>query len=131
MIYHDLDDLLHLAALILAGEPPVRDLGLLESAISRPQASYLGEQLYPTVALKAAALMHSIAKNHALVDGNKRLALSGMHTFLWMNGYRLTMTNDEAFVFTKQVASGAIDDVETIAAAIDAHLLARTPSPAE
>ena len=125
MIYLDLDDLLHVAAIILAGEPTVRDLGLLESALARPGASYFGDEFYPTISLKAAALMHSIAKNHALVDGNKRLALSAMHSFLWMNGHRLTMTNDEAFVFTKRVASGDLDAVEDIAAEIEAHLAIR------
>jgi death-on-curing protein len=126
VIYLDLDDLIHLASVLLAGEPPVRDLGLLESALARPAASYQGEELYATPALKAAALMHSIAKNHALVDGNKRLSLASMHAFLWMHGYRLTMTNDEAFVFTKRVASGEFDDVERIAAVLDKHLRVRS-----
>ncbi|HWD62592.1 MAG TPA: type II toxin-antitoxin system death-on-curing family toxin [Humibacter sp.] len=126
MIYLDLDDALRLASVMLGGEPPVRDLGLLESALSRPMASYFGDGLYPSIELKAAALMHSIAKNHALVDGNKRLALASMHVFLLMNGHRLTMTNDEAFVFTKQVASGDLDDVTVIAAVIDEHLAQRS-----
>ena len=125
MIYHDVDDLLRLAAVVLGGDPAVRDLGLLESAVTRPQASYSGAELYPTTSLKAAALMHSIAKNHALVDGNKRLALSDLLTFLWMNGRRLTMTNDEAFLFTKQVAAGELDSAEAIAAVVELHTRAR------
>ncbi|MHA7987085.1 type II toxin-antitoxin system death-on-curing family toxin [Rathayibacter sp. CAU 1779] len=118
MNYPDSDDLRLLAAVILGGEPAIRDLGLLESAVARPAAGYGGEDLYPTITLKAAALFHSIARNHALVDGNKRLALGSLLTFLWMNGHQLTMTNDEAFSFTKRVASGELDDVADIAAAI-------------
>jgi len=127
VIYHDVDDLLVLAGVVLGGEPGVRDLGLLESAVARPQSSYLGAELYPTTSLKAAALMHSIAKNHALVDGNKRLALSALLTFLWMNGEQLTMTNDEAFRFTKRVAEGELDSVEAIAELIEAHTRRRRP----
>ncbi|WP_243063682.1 type II toxin-antitoxin system death-on-curing family toxin [Humibacter sp. RRB41] len=126
MIYLDLDDALRLASVMLGGEPPMRDLGLLESALSRSKATYFGDELYPSIALKAAALMHSIAKNHALVDGNKRLALAGMHVFLLMNGHRLTMTNDQAFVFTKQLASGDLDDVHVIAAVIEEYLTPRS-----
>jgi len=125
VIYPDLDDLLHLASVILAGEPPVRDLGLLESAVARPAARYLGDELYSTPALKAAALTQSIAKNHALAEGNKRLSLAAMHSFLWMNGYRLTMSNDEAFTFTKRVASGDLDDVDAMAALLEKHLQRR------
>ncbi|WP_022881725.1 type II toxin-antitoxin system death-on-curing family toxin [Gryllotalpicola ginsengisoli] len=125
MIYHDVDDLLLLASVALGGDAAVRELGLLESAIARPQASYAGEELYPTVPLKAAALMHSIAKNRALVDGNKRLALSALLTFLWMNGFQLTMSNDEAYVFTKQVASGVLDDAEAIAGVMEANIRSR------
>ncbi|MGN6125113.1 MAG: type II toxin-antitoxin system death-on-curing family toxin [Humibacter sp.] len=125
MNYPDTDDLLLLAAVILGGDPPVRDLGLLESAVARPAAGYGGEDLYPTIPLKAAALMHSIAKNHALVDGNKRLALGTLLAFLWMNGHQLTMTNDEAFAFTKRIAAGDLDDVTEIATEISVHSSAR------
>lgn len=125
MIYHDADDLLTLAGVLLGGEPGVRDLGLLESAVARPQASYGGSELYATAPEKGAALMHSIAKNHALVDGNKRLALGALLTFLWMNGLQLTMSNDEAFSFTKGVATGELDSVEAIAREIESQLRPR------
>ena len=75
MIYLDADDLLHIAQRVL-GTPELRDVGLLESATARPAAAYGGEEAYPTVHLKAAALLHSLAGNHPLVDGNKRLALA-------------------------------------------------------
>ena len=97
MIFLDLEALLHVAHRTLGAEPEVRDHGLLESALARPQATAFGEDAYPTIHEKAAALLHSLARNHALVDGNKRLALAGTLAFLGMNGLRLTLTNDQAY----------------------------------
>ncbi|MHB2023952.1 MAG: type II toxin-antitoxin system death-on-curing family toxin [Mycobacteriales bacterium] len=114
MIYLDLDDLLHVAQRTI-GEVLVRDVGLLESAVARPQASALGQDAYPSVHAKAAALLHSIARNHALVDGNKRLALAATIAFYGVNGIRLTLTNDEAYDLVIAVAGGGLDDVESIA----------------
>ena len=71
---------------------------------------------YPTLDDKAAALLHSLARNHALVDGNKRLALAGVIAFYGMNGRRLTLTNDEAYDLIIAVASGTLDTVDGIAA---------------
>jgi death on curing protein len=88
---------------------PVRDLGLLDSACHRPQASFFGQEAYPTLTGKAAALMHSLACNHALVDGNKRLALLATVVFLRINGYVLDLTDDEAFDLTMSVAVGRLD----------------------
>ena len=88
---------------------PVRDLGLLDSACHRPQASFFGQEAYPTLAAKAAALMHSLACNHALVDGNKRLALLATVVFLRINGCTLDLTDDEAFDLTMSVAVGQLD----------------------
>ena len=67
---------------------------------------------------KAAALLHSITKNHAVFDGNKRLALGGLITFYGLNGRRLTLTNDAAYDLVMAVASGALDNVEDIARAL-------------
>ncbi len=114
MIYLGLEDLLHVAERIL-GNVEMRDVGLLESAAARPQASAFGEDAYRTFDEKAAALVHSIARNHALVDGNKRLALAAVIAFSGVNGYRLTMTNDEAYDFIITIASGAMNDVSAIA----------------
>lgn len=114
MIYLDLDDLLHVAERTL-GEVQLRDVGLLESALARPQASVFGEDAYPSVHAKAAALLHSIARNHALVDGNKRLALAALIAFYGLNGLRLTLTNDEAYHLVMAVATGALDEVDAIA----------------
>ncbi len=121
MIYLDLDALLHVARRTLGGEPAVRDLGLLESALARPQASAFGADVYPSLIEKAAALLHSSARNHALVDGNKRLALAGTIAFLGINGVRLTLTNDEAYDLVIEVATGALNDVESIASELSAH----------
>ena len=113
MIHLDLDDLLHVAARTL-GEVQVRDAGLLESALARPRASAFGEDMYPSIHAKAAALLHSLARNHALVDGNKRLALAATIAFYGLNGFRLTLSNDEAYDLVIAVASGELDDVDSI-----------------
>lgn len=115
MIYLDLDSLLHIAARTIGGEPVIRDYGLLESALARPRASAFGEDAYPDLFAKAAALLHSLARNHALVDGNKRLALSATIAFLGINGHRLTLSNAEAYDLVIAVATGALDDVAEIA----------------
>lgn len=113
--YLDLEDLLSLMHKLGAG--PLRDPGLLESAVARPQTSLYGEDAYPTVELKAAALMHSTCKNHALVDGNKRLALLASVTFLRLNGQAFNLTQDEAFDLVIGVADGSLE-LPDIAAAL-------------
>ena len=107
MEYLSLEDLLTLVNALGAG--PVRDLGLLDSACHRPTSRFFGQEAYPTLAGKAAALMHSLTCNHALVDGNKRLALLATVVFLRINGYRLELTDDEAFDLVVSVAAGQLD----------------------
>lgn len=119
MIFLDLDALLHVARRTLNAEPEVRDHGLLESALARPQATVFGEDAYPSVHEKAAALLHSVARNHALVDGNKRLALAAVLAFYGMNGLRLTLTNDEAYDLVINVATGTLDEITDIAAVLE------------
>ncbi|RBY78952.1 type II toxin-antitoxin system death-on-curing family toxin [Geodermatophilus sp. TF02-6] len=114
MIHLDLDDLLHVARRTL-GEVQVRDIGLLESAVARPRATAFGEDAYRSIHDKAAALLHSLARNHGLADGNKRLSLAATIAFYGVNGYRLTLTNDEAYDLIVAVASGQLDDAESIA----------------
>lgn len=126
MIYLDIEDLLHIAERTL-GNVEIRDLGLLEAAVARPQASAFGEDAYPSTLEKAAALIHSVARNHALVDGNRRLALAGGIAFLGINGLRLTMSNDEAYDLIISVATGQLDDVKGIAAVLGAHTEAGGP----
>lgn len=84
----------------------VRDLGLLASAIARPQASAFGEDAYPTVWLKAAALCQSLDNNQALVDGNKRIAWLSTKVFLALNGYRLAATADAGESFMLEMVAG-------------------------
>ena len=118
MIYLILPELLHVAERVLVAEPPIRDIGLLESAVARPQATAFGTDAYPDLDTKAAALVHSVARNHALVDGNKRLALAAAIVFYGLNGRRLTLTNDEAFELIMRTASGELDSVEEISAVL-------------
>lgn len=117
MIYLELDDLIHIAQRTLGGVE-VRDVGLLESALGRARASAFGEDAYPTVHEKAAALVHSLARNHALVDGNKRLALAATVAFLGLNGQRLTLDNDGAYDLVVDVVAANLADVLAISEAL-------------
>ena len=118
MIFLDLEDLLHVARRTL-GDVEIRDVGLLESASARPRSTAFGVDAYPSIHLKAAALLHSLARNHPLVDGNKRLALAATIAFYGLNGRRLTMSNDEAYELIMAVAAGELDDVEQIAGRLE------------
>ena len=125
MIYLTLPELLHVAVRALGGEPDVRDYGLLESAHARPRATAFGSDAYPGLDAKAAALLHSMARNHALIDGNKRLALAAIIAFYGVNGRRLTLTNDEAYELVMAVAEGKLDSVGDIAAVLASATKAR------
>jgi len=118
VIYLTLPELLHIAVRALGGEPEVRDYGLLESALARPRATAFGSDAYPGLDAKAAALLHSLTRNHALIDGNKRLALAATIAFYGINGRRLTLTNDEAYELIMSVAEGKLDSVDDIAAVL-------------
>jgi death-on-curing protein len=124
MIYLALPDLIRVAERVIDGEVKVRDYGLLQSALARPQASAFGADAYPSLDDKAAALLHSLARNHALIDGNKRLALGATIAFYGLNGRRLTLTNDAAYDLVVAVASGTLDEVADIA-----ELLAHATAP--
>jgi death on curing protein len=120
VIYLTLPELLHVAERALGTDFIVRDYGLLEAALARPQATAFGKDAYPTLDGKAAALLHSLARNHALIDGNKRLALAGLIAFYGLNGRRLTLTNDAAYDLVINVASGRLDTADDIAAILQA-----------
>ncbi|UDY36299.1 type II toxin-antitoxin system death-on-curing family toxin [Dermatobacter hominis] len=110
----DLDDLLELARRLLGDPPPLRDVGLLGSAVARPQTTAGGEDAYQTVWAKAAALLQSVVNNHALVDGNKRLGWLATAVFLEINDATVAhATNDEVFDLVWAVASSAptIDEI--------------------
>ncbi len=108
--YLDLEDLLALVRALNAS--PVRDLGLLDSSAARTRSSAFGQDAYPTISLKAAALLHSLAGNHALFDGNKRLAWLATVVFLDLNGYEPDVTDEAAFGVVLEVAEGQFDVVE-------------------
>jgi death on curing protein len=116
VIFLTLPELLHVAGRTLGRDYAVRDHGLLEAGLARPQATVFGKDAYPTLDTKAAALLHSLARNHALIDGNKRLALAALAAFYGLNGRRLTLTNNEAYDLVIRVASGELDTVEDITA---------------
>ena len=116
-----LPELLHVARRTLGPEYAVRDYGLLEAALARPRATVFGKDAYPDLDAKAAALLHSLARNHALIDGNKRLALAALIAFCGLNGRRLTLTNDEAYNLTMNVAAGHLDSVDDITAILQHH----------
>ena len=97
------------------GIGPVRDMGLLQSALARPHTTLMGADAYPSIDLKAAALLHSVCLNHALMDGNKRLAALLVLIFLDINGAESALTNDQLFDLTMAVASGELRDVDAIA----------------
>jgi death-on-curing protein len=114
-VFLDLDDLLLVAARAMDGKAVVRDYGLLESALARPKTTVVGADAYPDIHTKAAALLHSLCRNRALIDGNKRLAWTACPVFLGLNGEWVEASEDELFDFMIAVASGAIDGVEQIA----------------
>lgn len=113
MNYLTLPELLKLAERL--GAEGVRDYGLLDSALARPQSSVFGQDAYPDIWQKAAALMESLARNHALVDGNKRIAWYATWVFLHMNGHRLSpgFDVDEAEQFVLNVCQGLLDVPKT------------------
>jgi len=109
--YLSLEDLLRIAVKIQGVSPPqVRDYGLLDSAAARPQASVFGDDAYPSLDEKAAALLHSLARNHTLIDGNKRLAWVAMRVFYRLNGADLRAPDvDSAEEFVLATARGELD----------------------
>ncbi|MDN5917227.1 MAG: Fic family protein [Pseudonocardia sp.] len=113
--YLSLADVLRFAEAALGEEPVVRDFGLLEAALARPATTVLGEDAYPTIPLKAAALLLSVCGNHALVDGNKRLAWAATAVFLVLNDHPPRVDQDAAFELVIGVAAGALRELDEIA----------------
>ncbi len=112
-VHLTLEDLLILVDDLAVG--PVRDLGLLESAALRPATSLWGRDAYPSLDAKAAALLDSIVRNHALVDGNKRLGWLATVVFYGLNGATLDAPDDNAFALVIAIASGTTTEIEAIA----------------
>lgn len=107
--YLDLDDLLDVITFATGAGPAIRDLGLLESALHRPAASAFGEDAYPDLFVKAAALTDSLIRNHGLIDGNKRTGWLACWLFLRLNGRRLGGPTDDAFDLVIAIAEGRIE----------------------
>lgn len=120
--YLTVDDLLEIVDRVV-GETGVRDAGGLAAAAGRPQVTVFGDDAYPTLSAKAAALLHSLVRNHALVDGNKRLAWSATRVVCILNGRDLTYTVDEAEQFVLAAATGELD-VPAIAMWLTRHFQA-------
>lgn len=112
-----LESLMQIAYHAVGGAPEVRDYGLLESALARPQATVFGKDAYPSLHGKAAALLQSLVSNHGLVDGNKRLGWLATATFLWINGHDVIATDDEIFALVVGIAArnAPLDDIDSIA----------------
>jgi death-on-curing protein len=111
LYYLDVEDVLT-AARHAAGAPvEVRDFGLLAAAVARPETTVFGQDAYPDLFTKAAALLHLLVRNHALIDGNKRAAWAGAWTFLEVNGEPLgePLDVDAAEALVLSAATGAVD----------------------
>ncbi|GAA3340023.1 type II toxin-antitoxin system death-on-curing family toxin [Curtobacterium pusillum] len=118
MIHLTTDEALHVARRTLGDAFVLRDVGLLEAAVARAATSVGGQDAYPSVLEKAAALVHSVVRNHALVDGNERLGLMLLVVFLGVNGRRLSANNDEAYELIVAIADGRLDSVPDISDAL-------------
>ena len=94
------------------GSHGVRDLGLLESAVARPQATFDGKQFYPDLYTKAAALMDSLIKNHPFMDGNKRTGITAAGLFLRINGWKLSASPADLEAVTLRVATRDMEVAE-------------------
>jgi len=112
--YLTADDLLTIAEAAMGSRPLVRDAGLLASAAARPQTTVFGEDAYPSLEEKAAALLHALARNHPLVDGNKRLAWAATVAFLYVSGVENRAPQTGSVALVLGVASGELDDVAEI-----------------
>ncbi len=116
----DLDDLLAAAEAALGRPPDTRDIGILEAAVARTRATVYGEDAYPDLDAKAAALLHSIVTGHALVDGNKRLGWVAVRLYYRLNERDLRAPIDDAFDLVAAIADGSLRDVASIAARLRA-----------
>jgi death-on-curing protein len=112
--YLALEDVLYLAARL--GEQTPRDIGLVESAVARPMTTVFGDDAYPDLHTKAAALLHSLVRNHAFVDGNKRVSWLAAGAFYWVNGWSLDAPEDPAYDLVIAAATGALDVPEIVQA---------------
>lgn len=106
MRYLNIVELIIINEMIIGKQSQLRDVDLLEAAVLRPQSSAFGEDAYPTVAEKAGAFFHSLTRNHAFVDGNKRTATVALLVFLESNGYRVIWDEQQALEFIVLASTG-------------------------
>ena len=111
--YLTLEDILTLIDDLRVG--PIRDVGLLDSAVHRPQATVFGVDAYPEIDQKAAVLLESLVRNHALMDGNKRIGWLATVVFYGLNGIELEAPDDDAYDLVIAVASSAMPNEEAAA----------------
>lgn len=112
MRYLSLNEVLELHQRVIelsGGSLGLRDAGALESALAQPHMTFGGDDLYPTLVDKAAALGFSLIKNHPFLDGNKRIGHAAMETFLVLNGYEIEASMDEQEEVILRLAAGEID----------------------
>ena len=112
MRYLTLGEVVELHGQLIAatgGATGIRDLGLLESALAQPAATFAGTDLHPTIIDRAAALGLSLVANHPFIDGNKRIGHAAMEVFLLLNGYEIDASVDEQERLMLDVASGTVD----------------------
>ena len=112
MRYLSAEQVLVLHALLIeetSGGFGVRDIGLLKAAIARPQSTFDGDDIYPDIISKTAALLHSLIENHPFVDGNKRTGITAAGLLLEMNGLSLIAASPELEEFTLEIARGNMD----------------------
>ena len=126
-VHLDLDDVLHLVRRLGIG--PVRDVGLIDAATGRPRSSAFGTDAYPTLGLKAAALLESLVGNHALVDGNKRIAWLATVVFLDLNGIEVSLEDDDAFELVMDAAQRRVSLQEIADRLVPAQRPDSPPSP--
>jgi death-on-curing protein len=111
-------DLTAIAHAAMGGKALIRDAGLIDSAAARPRMTMFGEQAYPDLHEKAAALLHSVLRNHPLIDGNKRLAWVAARVFLALNGVDFEPHDDRSVEFVLAAAAGESDDLDAVAATL-------------
>ena len=127
MRYLSVEEVILLHSLLISqsgGSAGLRDRGALESAMAQPEASFWGEELYPSLAAKAASLGHSLIQNHPFVDGNKRIGHGAMEVFLFLNGQEIAASVDEQEEVIIGVASGKISRIE-LSEWVGQHLVER------
>ena len=127
MRYLSLQEVISLHSLLIAqsgGSAGLRDRGALESAVAQPEASFGGEDLYPDLASKAAALGHSLIQNHPFVDGNKRIGHAAMEVFLLLNDHEIDASVHDQETIIIEVASGKVSRIE-LSEWISKHIVER------